>query len=300
MPNITQEQLNRLEKIARIVDGGNIAIAKYILDMEDEYKKQLDDIKKTIPDYKYLIENIKGKDGNNPILGKDYYTEQEKQALVDEVYGKIVLPPPVNGITPIAGKDYPSREQITEYINKLVDNMPPPLDGYTPRKGIDYFTSEDISNISLDVMASLPEGKERTVEEIIIDINNLPIKPEVQIDATHIKNLPKYFERVIERVQGGFTETPIKSGNGISITKDGSGSWVITSSGGNSNNETPTGTVNGVNRIFTVLNTPIYIVTDNLVRFLNIPAGNPDFTYSGGTITMNASLAPTDFIKSFY
>lgn len=67
--------------------------------------------------------------------------------------------------------------------------------------------------------------------------------------------------------------------------------------------ETPAGTVDGSNTIFTVVNTPIYIVVDGLTRILvsdiNDLNGN-GFTFSSGTIIVNPNVPPTSFIRSYF
>ena len=57
--------------------------------------------------------------------------------------------------------------------------------------------------------------------------------------------------------------------------------------------ETPTGTVNGTNKTFTTTNTPLFVVMDGLVRV-------DGFGYSYSSPTITATLAPVEFIRSFY
>ena len=61
------------------------------------------------------------------------------------------------------------------------------------------------------------------------------------------------------------------------------------------NVETPTGTVNGVNTTFTVLNEPKFVVIDGMIRFSTL-----GYTYSGGTIEVDPLIPPTSFIRSIY
>lgn len=65
--------------------------------------------------------------------------------------------------------------------------------------------------------------------------------------------------------------------------------------GGGVNVETPTGAVNGSNTVYTVSNAPKFVVVDSSTYFETL-----HYTYSAGTITMNALLAPTQFIRSIY
>lgn len=72
-----------------------------------------------------------------------------------------------------------------------------PIDGITPKKGEDYFTDDDKTEIVEDVLAKvkLPEYEVYTLEEkgedIVNEINALPLEDEYKIDASHIKNLPE-------------------------------------------------------------------------------------------------------------
>lgn len=61
------------------------------------------------------------------------------------------------------------------------------------------------------------------------------------------------------------------------------------------NVETPTGTVNGVNVTFTVLNTPKIVIIDGLCRFSGL-----GYTYASGTITVDSLIPPISFIRSIY
>jgi hypothetical protein len=66
-------------------------------------------------------------------------------------------------------------------------------------------------------------------------------------------------------------------------------------------NEVPSGTINGVNVTFTILNTPI---GGQIMLYLNgqyMTAGaGEDYTISGSTITMAAPLIPGDKIRANY
>lgn len=83
------------------------------------------------------------------------------------------------------------------------------------------------------------------------------------------------------------------------------GRILIDLSGGGSNltQETPTGTVDSSNNVFTVVNNPVFIVVDGMTRPLvnNInDIGGNGFTYSLGTVTVNSLVPPTSFIRSYY
>ncbi len=63
--------------------------------------------------------------------------------------------------------------------------------------------------------------------------------------------------------------------------------------------ENPVGTVNGVNKVFTVTNTPVWIEVSGQVMVSQAQdAGNYGYTYSAGTVTF--LNAPTQTPHSFY
>lgn len=62
--------------------------------------------------------------------------------------------------------------------------------------------------------------------------------------------------------------------------------------------ETPTGTVNGANTVFTATNEPIFVVADGMTRFDGV-----GYTLTGSgpyTITFNALIPPVESIRSVY
>lgn len=84
---------------------------------------------------------------------------------------------------------------------------------------------------------------------------------------------------------------PISS-SGEFIRKTGTTSFTNISVNG-LNVETPSGSVNSSNVIFTVINTPIFIVVDGIVYFENL-----GYTISTGIIT--TVTPPFSYIKSIY
>jgi hypothetical protein len=59
--------------------------------------------------------------------------------------------------------------------------------------------------------------------------------------------------------------------------------------------ETPTGTVNGVNTLFTTANTPLYVIVDGMFRVSGF-----GYSYAGVTITVDSLAPPVQFIRSFF
>lgn len=105
------------------------------------------------------------------------------------------------------------------------------------------------------------------------------------------------------KIQNGGVAVPgsfstINLGTGLAGTDLGNGVIEFDSSGGGGSIsfETPSGTVDGTNTTFTVTVAPLYIVTDGVQYFENIPAASPEYTRSGLTIT--TKVPPTEFIRS--
>lgn len=97
---------------------------------------------------------------------------------------------------------------------------------------------------------------------------------------------------------GGFIETSIKAGTNISVSKDASGAWVITSTGGSSGGsgfQRPiSGVVDGVNQTFVWATAPNAITTDEGRSFQKIQydgMGGTNANWSGTTTTV-LTVAP--------
>jgi hypothetical protein len=100
----------------------------------------------------------------------------------------------------------------------------------------------------------------------------LPIQPEFQIDAKHIKNLPE--------------KTPLfgaKFRGGIALE------WM----------ETPSGAVDYSNTTFTLAHVP---KSNSLLFFINGQLLSPteDYTISGSTITVNTAPPTGSIIRATY
>jgi hypothetical protein len=85
--------------------------------------------------------------------------------------------------------------------------------------------------------------------------------------------------------------------NGVLLLVFNGTSWreVARSVTPGSNIETPSGTVDGSNVTFTVSNAPIYVIIDGNVRVSGF-----GYTYSSGTITVDALNPPVGYIRSVY
>jgi len=135
-------------------------------------------------------------------------------------------------------------------------------DAITPIKGVDYFDGKD--------GADGKDGSPDTPEQIIEKINSLPVKKEFQIDAKHIKNLPSSQVQYFGRGGGGVETSEVVS--------------IINSTLKFSDDETPTGDVNGANTDFVLAYTP---KTGSLKVYVNGSRMRitEDYTLASQTIT---------------
>lgn len=116
-----------------------------------------------------LIKGERGDDGKTPT----------REELIEII--KALIPAPVKGEKGEDGKDGKDADE-SRIVALVLKRIPKPKDGVdgkdgrTPIKGVDYFDGKD--------------GSPDTGKEIVEKINKLELKPEFQIDASHIKNLP--------------------------------------------------------------------------------------------------------------
>lgn len=191
--------------------------------------------------------------------------------------------------------------------------------GYTPIKGKDYFdgkdyilTPQDLEKISKKVKVPIVEKvierveviKEQPIvtnqivkevvkevvetgEQIVEKINSLPLSEDFQIDAVHIKNLPR------PRTGPLFGGMRYLAGTGITINGN-----VISSTApsGGAGYQEPTGAVDGINKTYTFVTAPNVIVVD--FKQLQRVQADGDINWTGTTtITLSAQIqAPQSHI----
>jgi len=171
-----------------------------------------------------------------------------KSEIIAKVMQDIVIPQPIKGNK--------GDSIIGPPGSKGKDGLPGPrgFQGDKPIAGIDYQIPKDGR-----------DGSPDTGKEIVDKVNVLPIQSEFQIDAKHIKGLPKIFKPLFGAIHRG----------GIDMI----------------DNEVPTGTINGSNTTFTLVNTPksgtVKVWIDG-VRF-----GPASYSISGTTLTVDVAPVTT-------
>lgn len=165
--------------------------------------------------------------------------------------------------------------------------IPKPKDGQNPDKQeiIDEITS--LFPSAEEIAKYLPKPQEVDLKLILSQLKNLPEGQKLSID--HIDGLEQKMKAYQNQLGRGYLHgsgvPSLSAGSNITLTPKSDGGFTVSAAGGTSTfyNDTISGTVNGVNKTFTVSNT----ISSALALFL---AGAPyqlttDYTVSGITIT---------------
>lgn len=221
---LTPQKRKKAEKLANLLENGNLAILEYLLELDDKIESE-------IPSIKEVIARVKGDKGDSYVL-----TQDDKETIAEVVRYLIDDKEIANKVYDLIDFKAIAREAST-YI-------PTPKDGKNGEKGKDGVSPDPLeiaseaSKIAIEAITPLIP----TVEEVT---KNVPIlgervrdalellEGEERLDASAIKNLPEATKTIVERVvaTGGGTQ-PVKAGTNITITYDGNGAPVINATGG--------------------------------------------------------------------
>lgn len=163
-------------------------------------------------------------------------------------------------------------------------------DGYTPEKGVDYFTESDIEEIETSILSKIPNPKEYELfgENVVDSINALEITPDKQIDAKHIKNLPKS----TQFVGGGASGiTEIVAGSNITVDNSNPKYPIVSSTGGGGGTW---GSITGTLSSQTDLQTALNAKQDTLVSGTSIKTINGTSLLGSGDISISGSISDGD------
>lgn len=296
MSNFTPTQLKRIARLKQVADQGNIAVTKYLFDIEDQ-----------IPALTELVERMKGdpgKDGATPVKGIDYndgqdgytpikgidYEDGHDYVLTEidkkEIASKIKVPI----VEKIIERTEVIREQpiIKETINKTTIENPVTVNQIVEKLNTVY---DEVDPHMIKGWADL---------ERMIRINaNIPKDFDVRIGVskTEIKGV---MDRVAA-LESGSTISGVSSIiAGTNITIDpvgGTGAVTINSTGGSggSGYEPATGAVDGSNAVFGPFTVaPTVIVSD--FRVLRKTEDGGTTVNWTGTTTITVTEPPTNHI----
>lgn len=221
-------------------------------------------------------------------------------SLNNDIFSKIKLLKGEDGINGIDGTDgkAPTKQELLKLIKPLI-----PTEAY-----LSELIKPLIPTIETPVVTIVND----TPEEIVNKINSLNTDDDnTKIGQEHIKDLLSELENLKSKItelskrkgsnnSGALTGIrELVAGSNISIDNSNPQYPIVSSTGGGGGGgytkATPTGTVNGVNTIFTVVATPVYIIADSSTYFEN--AG---YTIAGLTITMETPPSKVEGFRYFY
>lgn len=223
-----------------------------------------------------LIKANKGEKGDTPIKGKDYFTKEEITAIKDEVLSRI--PTPENGKDAEVNYDL-----ILAYVTEQVSKLPKAKDGQDGKDAV-----IDYAKVVADVLKEIPKTEKLTVDytkiQELIDekVKTIPWNEKRVVGYSSLKQLTDVIlDGVPQDSKGNFILTPGGTGGGMTVT-------------------IPTGLVNSSNTAYVSTTEPKIIVTDygTLVNeaIMQKP-GISGFTYTGsGPYNISVPMGPNNFI----
>ncbi len=229
-----------------IIDTAKDIISQRFIEIEDNLKDQLEELKDNVQTE--ILQSI------NEIRGKTYKGDKGDPPKDEELLTLIrpLIPPLIP--SPLKG-DSPTDRELLKLIKPLIPRV---KDGHTP-------TKEELLKI-IKPLIPLPikgdSGSPDTPEQIAKKVNTL----EEKIEQKTIKGLAN----IIRNLQLSIQDIKrVKSGGGM-------GNVIV---------ETPSGTINGSNKTFTLTTQP---KTNALILTVNgqVQRKEIDFTINGKTITM--------------
>ena len=258
---MTPEIQAKIQRFYKIKDNPSLALFEFIQEIEKALAEKLE---KEINNFKLKAEKeLEAEKENFRIeLFKKIVTKGHIDEFVKAVYS-LIPKDGRDGITPIAGVNYPDKKQIEGMIRQFVSQIIPELkDGKTPIKGMDYFTDKEIEEIMKEIYAEL---KSRIKE----------------INASDIKDLKEFVSNeargMVSAAERGYVARIAKR----TIRFE----WIE-----------PDGECNGVNTTFTLPYAPYN--SNTIMFFVNgaLQKKDDDYTIDGKIIT-TTTAPPTGSVK---
>lgn len=232
----------------------------------------------------------KGDDGLTPEKGVHYFTEEDKQELVEQL--KDHIPPPVPGE---AGKD----ADADAIADKVIARISKPKKG---KKGKDADEDRIITAITariLPVFEALLAERDTQEESIEVSESKGLAVSDIAGLSEEIKEIKGEITKIARSKgkQGGGGDVVV-AGTNVTVTRTTGGKRQISSTGGSSTvySETPTGTIDGANKVYTVLNTITAIISLTINGEYIHPS---EYSAVGTTITFVTALPLALASKSF-
>lgn len=234
-----------------------------------------------------------------PEKGVSYYTAEEKQELVNELLDLIVVPKPEFSET---DKKTLKKDIKSELKKTLKDELKTELVGTVESEVERQMPVLDEDGIVQRVLEKVPQPEKLNYDE-------LTKKLERKYSVKDIDGLEQTLSAIRNQTRQGYLHgggiTELTAGSNITLVRDSSGNYTISSTGGSSvnfaDNETPSGSINGVNTVFTLAQTPSPAASLQLFRNGVLALQGVNYTLSGTTITFITTPPQTNnTLKAFY
>ena len=210
---LTPSQKRKLEKIAKIVQDGDLAIVEFLFEIEQNFEDTIAKIKADLPDLDKILQTIKGKDALPPT----------KEEVIEWLTPFIPAPlPPEKGDK---GDNYVLTENDKKDIAKSVASkiVVPVVEKVIEKTEVIRETPIVTENV-------VEKAMYETGDVIVDKINALPIELEFQIGKEHVAGLDE-IERLARRSRGGVGGVmgikEVVAGTGISVDNTNLGYPVV-------------------------------------------------------------------------
>lgn len=283
---ISEQQKKKLERLAKVLDGGNISLLQLLDDVEETLNTNVVNLDSKITAQIGLLRAeleklgqkkqiiLKGDPGTPGLPGKDYTpTEADKRYIAS-----LIKVPIVEKVIEIQKTEVIKEQPIITEITKEV--AVPVID-----------TSEDIRN-----KLELLQGDERLDAKAIKGLPEIEKKVASLGPANGPSGLKVY---VGGTKRGQLREVNLAAGTGITLAYslvNGLPTITFTGSGGFTK-LSPTGTVNGSNKTFVFTSAPTLIIVDQ-GRAMQQTSSDGTVNWTG-TTTVVLAIAPNFDVYGF-
>lgn len=274
-------QVKLMEKLSQAMKGLNneFVTADEIFPVIETFTNILSSIRTDIGNIETQV--------NNGSISLD-----EKQKFIDDINGKL------DGIlTDNSFKDFKDKvERLLSQNSAGIDFLNKEIDLFKRETEFNAESCDTQLQSIQDKLTSISwlinlDKKQIDILKTIKPVDTTELKAEIDSLRGEVRNLPRLYQRAQGPSGPHFIETPIKAGSNVTVTKDASGAWVITSTGGGggSGYQSATGSVNGSNKSFTFGTAPSAISVDGVTLQKNASDGTANWT---GTTTITLTVAP--------
>ena len=251
-----------LIKANTLQEGKEIALASEFISIDEKINDTAKEIDLKLSE---MQEDLKKK------LEEELIYEVDEQKIVQSVLSKVEIPDPIPGKDGKSGKDGKDYVLTKSDKKEIASSIKVPVIEKVIEK--------------TEVIKEIPE--EVTGESIVDKINELEIKPEKQIDAKHIKNLPKTVSK------GGHSPTVLANAVDLDQSARADGYAIVWDSTNNRFKFSPDST--GIDGTMVLNRIPYGFDADTLQTSANL-------TFDGSlqTITADSLGVTQDNTKGFF